>query len=90
METWKNDLLIGGIYGVHIGRAFFGESMFSRAANASKVAFHHLTEHLVSQGFTLFDTQYINDHTASLGAIEIPRSEFRDILAAAIKAPDHS
>lgn len=86
-ETWQGDDLIGGIYGVAIGRAFFGESMFSRASNASKAAFHHLVSHLRGNGFTLFDTQYINAHTRSLGAIEVPREEFRRMLAAATDMP---
>ncbi|MBK9763134.1 MAG: leucyl/phenylalanyl-tRNA--protein transferase [Flavobacteriales bacterium] len=77
VETWERGELIGGIYGVRLGRAFFGESMFSWKTNASKAAFYHLAEQLRTEEFTLFDTQYINDHTASLGAGEISRSEFR-------------
>jgi len=84
VETWKDDDLIGGIYGARIGRAFFGESMFSRKSNASKVAFYFLVDHLKTTGFTLFDTQYLNEHTASLGAVEVTREEFRRRLAAAI------
>jgi len=83
-ETWLGDELVGGIYGVRIGTAFFGESMFSRRPHASKAAFHHVVEHLRSAGCTLFDTQYMNDHTRSLGAIEIPRADFRRSLAAAV------
>lgn len=85
VETWLNGELIGGIYGVRLGRAFFGESMFSRRANASKAAFFHLAEHLRANGFTLFDTQYLNDHTRSLGAVEITRVEFRRMLAEALR-----
>ncbi|MFN8352426.1 MAG: leucyl/phenylalanyl-tRNA--protein transferase [Flavobacteriales bacterium] len=85
VETWHGDLLIGGIYGISIGGAFFGESMFSRAPNASKVAFHFLAAHLREQGFSLFDTQYINDHTRMLGALEIPREHFRVLLADALR-----
>lgn len=88
VETWQGDALIGGIYGVSIGAAFFGESMFSHADNASKAAFHHLAEHLRRQGYILFDSQYINDHTRSLGAIEIPRDAFRSLLALAVESPD--
>lgn len=88
VETWQAGRLIGGIYGVSIGAAFFGESMFSHADNASKAAFHHLAEHLREQGFILFDSQYINDHTRSLGAIEIPRDAFRSLLALAVESPD--
>lgn len=89
-ETWLQDELIGGIYGVAIGRAFFGESMFSRKSNASKAAFHHLVAHLRDRGFILFDTQYINPHTRSLGAIEVSRAAFKRMLMAALDAPrDH-
>lgn len=84
MEAWENGALVGGIYGVSLGRAFFGESMFSRISGASRVAFHHLVGHLQQTGFVLFDTQYINPHTRSLGAVEIPRATFRKRLAAAL------
>lgn len=87
VETWDGDKLVGGIYGVSIGAAYFGESMFSLEPNASKAAFYHLTEHLRDRGFILFDSQYLNDHTASLGAIEIPRSEFLEALRDAIEKP---
>lgn len=86
VETWQDGVLVGGIYGVCVGAAFFGESMFSRAPNASKSAFHHLAEHLRGRGFHLFDSQYINDHTRSLGAIEIPRHVFLRHLQCAIDA----
>ena len=88
VETWQDDALIGGIYGVSIGAAFFGESMFSRQPNASKAAFHHLASHLLDRGFVLFDSQYINPHTRSLGAVEIPRSAFRSLLALAVESAD--
>lgn len=69
-----------------LGRAFFGESMFSRKTNASKAAFFHLAEYLEeAEGFSIFDTQYLNDHTASLGATEIQRSVFRSQLKKALK-----
>lgn len=84
VEVWKHEELIGGLYGVAIGRAFFGESMFSAVTNASKAAFHHLADHLREKGYTLFDTQYINDHTRSLGAIEVTRAVFRRMLGAAL------
>lgn len=86
VETWQDGELIGGLYGVALGGAFFGESMFSRRTNASKAAFHHLLEHLRTQGFRLFDTQYLNDHTRSLGAVEVPRSTFRNMLADALRS----
>jgi leucyl/phenylalanyl-tRNA---protein transferase len=84
VEVWQGEALVGGLYGVSVGGAFFGESMFSRVPNASKAAFHHLAEHLRQQGFLLFDSQYINAHTASLGAVEVPRTMFRTMLAAAL------
>ncbi len=84
VEVWQQDELIGGLYGVKIGRAFFGESMFSRKPNASKAAFHHVASHLRANGYTLLDTQYINDHTRSLGAVEVTREEFRKMLRAAL------
>ena len=84
VEVWQQDRLIGGLYGVTIGRAFFGESMFSAATNASKAAFYHLVDHLRKEGYTLFDTQYINDHTRSLGAVEVTRAVFRRMLRAAL------
>ena len=87
VEVWRNEVLVGGLYGVQIGSAFFGESMFSLAPNTSKVAFHHLLDRLREQDFLLFDSQYLNDHTASLGAIEIPRSIFKSMLAKAIHGP---
>ncbi len=84
VETYLDCELVGGLYGVSIGRAFFGESMFSKVSNASKVAFYHLVEHLKSKGFILLDSQFINKHTRSLGAIEIPRSQYLRILKTAI------
>lgn len=87
VETWKGDQLVGGLYGVSLGAAFFGESMFSLISNASKAAFYHLLKHLKEQGFVLFDTQFPNDHTVSLGAIEVPRREFRTMLAQALRSP---
>lgn len=84
VETWDGTQLVGGLYGVHLGAAFFGESMFSTRSHASKAAFHHLVERLRGNGFSLFDTQYLNPHTASLGAIEVPRAEFRMRLRRAI------
>lgn len=87
LECWQGDALVGGIYGVHIGTAFFGESMFSRESNAGKVAFHTLVGHLKGSGVTLFDSQYINDFTRQLGAVEIPRSVFRERLRLALHRP---
>lgn len=87
VETWHGGSLVGGIYGVSIGAAFFGESMFSMETSASKAAFHHLADHLRQRGFQLFDTQYANPHTSALGAVEIPRQEFLAMLAVAVIAP---
>ena len=86
VETWHEGELVGGLYGVAINHAFFGESMFSRATNASKAAFYRLAEYLRRSSFSLFDTQYINPHTRSLGAIEVPRAEVRQMLMAATEA----
>ncbi|WP_432694965.1 leucyl/phenylalanyl-tRNA--protein transferase [Marinobacterium sp. YM272] len=80
VEVWENDTLIGGLYGLAMGRVFFGESMFSRRTDASKIAFANLVEHLVEWGYDLIDCQVYNDHLASLGAREIPRSLFIDLL----------
>jgi len=84
VEVWKNNELAGGLYGVSVGGAFFGESMFSRATNASKVALFHLVERLNQQGYTLLDTQFMTDHLRSLGGIEIIRAEFHDRLKNAL------
>lgn len=84
VEIWENELLVGGIYGVALGGAFFAESMFNRVPNAGKLAFYSLVHHLKQQGYTLFDTQYINEFTAQLGAVEVPRVEFRRSLAQAL------
>ena len=89
VEVWQHGALVGGIYGIAIGGVFFGESMFSRVSNASKAAFHDLARHLKERGFTVFDSQYINDHTRSLGALEVPRREFRRVLRNAIKLKVH-
>jgi len=80
IEVWEQDVLIGGLYGIAMGRVFFGESMFSRAANASKLGFITLAKHLDSLGFELIDCQVQTDHLESLGAYEIDRSEFEDKL----------
>lgn len=76
--------LVGGLYGMHIGSAFFGESMFHRARDASKIALMHLAARLRYAGFQLLDTQFITPHLASLGAIEIPRADFHSLLDAAL------
>ena len=85
VETWRDGKLVGGLYGLGLGAAFFGESMFSRETEASKVALVHLVARLRRNGFTLLDTQFVTPHLASLGAIEIPRSAYRKMLARAIE-----
>ncbi|WP_246610931.1 leucyl/phenylalanyl-tRNA--protein transferase [Aquisediminimonas profunda] len=84
IETWERGRLVGGLYGVKLGRAFFGESMFSRATDASKVALAHLVARLRAGGFTLLDCQFITPHLASLGAIEIDRSAYLAALVSAV------
>ena len=76
VEVWRNSHLIGGVYGVTIGAAFFGESMFSGAANGSKIALAYLHDRLLKAGFLLFDTQFLTEHLASLGAIEISQAQY--------------
>ena len=76
VEVWRNGHLIGGVYGVTIGAAFFGESMFSGAANGSKIALAYLHDRLLKAGFLLFDTQFLTEHLASLGAIEISQAQY--------------
>lgn len=85
VEIWQHDRLVGGVYGVVLGAAFFGESMFSRATDASKVALAHTVDRLNAGGFRLFDTQFLTPHLASLGAIEIPRADYHRRLAKAVQ-----
>lgn len=80
IECWQDGALVGGLYGVRLGGAFFGESMFSRCRDASKVALVKLVDGLKRGGFTLLDTQFITSHLASLGAIEIPRARYLALL----------
>lgn len=84
VEVWREDRLVGGVFGVTLGTAFFGESMFSRITDASKIALTYTVDRLRETGFTLFDTQYLTRHLASLGGIEIPRMDYRTKLAAAL------
>lgn len=85
VEAWQNGELVGGLYGVAIARAFFGESMFNTVSNASKAAFYMLVKTLKEKNFMLLDTQYINRHTQNLGAIEIPKETYLRILKKAIE-----
>ena len=86
VEVWEGDALVGGVYGVVLGGVYFGESMFSRRRDASKVALAYLVDRLTIGGFLLFDTQFLTEHLASLGAIEITRAEYHDRLAQALAA----
>jgi leucyl/phenylalanyl-tRNA--protein transferase len=84
VEVYQDDRLVGGLYGVSLGGAFFGESMFHRVRDASKVALVHLVARLRSGGFTLLDTQYITEHLKLFGAIEIERHDYHKLLEAAL------
>ena len=86
-EAWRGDELAGGLYGVAMGRVFFGESMFSRASDASKVALAYLARCLSDWGYALIDCQVYTPHLASLGAVAMPRAEFQRRLAEAIDQP---
>lgn len=79
-EVWQNQELVGGLYGIDLGRIFCGESMFSKVSNASKYAFIKMAEELSSKGYALIDCQVYTDHLKSMGAEEIPRQQFIDIL----------
>jgi leucyl/phenylalanyl-tRNA--protein transferase len=85
VEAWRDGELVGGLYGVHLGGAFFGESMFHRATDASKLALVALVDRLARRGFTLLDTQWITPHLVQFGAIEIPRAEYLRRLEEALK-----
>ncbi|WP_103255993.1 leucyl/phenylalanyl-tRNA--protein transferase [Tabrizicola aquatica] len=85
IEVWAGDRLVGGVYGVTLGAAFFGESMFSRVTDASKIALAHAVRGLTAGGFRLFDTQFLTPHLASLGGIEIPRADYHKRLAEALE-----
>jgi leucyl/phenylalanyl-tRNA--protein transferase len=87
VEVWHEDQLAGGLYGVTVGSLFAGESMFTRVRDASKVALFHCTERLRERGFLLFDVQFLNDHTARMGAIEISRRQYLARLRRAVARP---
>lgn len=87
LEVWQQGTLAGGVYGVTLGSAFFGESMFSARRDGSKIALAYLVDRLRIGGFTLFDTQFVTPHLMSLGAVEIPRARYRALLAAALETP---
>ena len=81
VECWEEDELVGGLYGISLGAMFFGESMFSKVSNASKVALARLIEQLLQWRFTVLDCQVMNQHLRSLGAIDIPRNQFLSLLS---------
>jgi leucyl/phenylalanyl-tRNA---protein transferase len=85
VESWQDDKLVGGLYGVRIGAAFFGESMFSRVTDASKVALVHLVARLNAGGFQLLDAQFMNPHLKTLGAVPVTKTDYQKMLAAALE-----
>lgn len=87
VEAWSNGALVGGLYGVSLGRAFFGESMFSRATDASKICLVHLVERLRARGFVLLDTQFTTEHLKRFGAIDVPRLKYESLLENAMIGP---
>ena len=87
VEAWEGDELIGGLYGVSLGSAFFGESMFSRRTDASKICLVHLVKRLRKQGFVLLDTQFTTEHLKHFGAIDVPKARYEKMLARAIATP---
>ncbi len=89
VEAWQNGRLVGGLYGVALGGAFFGESMFSRVTDASKVALVHLVARLRLGGFALLDTQFVTSHLTRFGAMEVARDAYKQLLAAALEVPAH-
>lgn len=87
VEAWEGDELVGGLYGVSLGSAFFGESMFSRRTDASKICLVHLVDRLRKRGFTLLDTQFTTEHLKTFGAIDIPKADYAAILVTAMESP---
>lgn len=84
IEAWRNDMLVGGLYGVSLRGAFFGESMFSRERDASKVCLVHLVKRLRQNGFVLLDTQFTTDHLKRFGALDIPKETYDSMLSEAM------
>ncbi|MBY5792919.1 leucyl/phenylalanyl-tRNA--protein transferase [Rhizobium leguminosarum bv. viciae] len=87
VEAWEGNELVGGLYGVSLGSAFFGESMFSRRTDASKICLVHLVDRLRERGFTLLDTQFTTEHLKTFGAIDVPKADYAAMLAAAMESP---
>ena len=88
VEAWRGDELVGGLYGVSLRAAFFGESMFSRATDSSKICLVHLVNRLNERGFRLLDTQFTTEHLKTFGAIDVPRDDYEGLLANALEGPD--
>ncbi|WP_220456105.1 leucyl/phenylalanyl-tRNA--protein transferase [Candidatus Liberibacter sp.] len=88
VEAWKDENLVGGLYGVSLGAAFFGESMFCRMSNASKNCLVYLVEHLKKCNFLLLDTQFVTDHLRQFGAVEISHDQYMKLLKNALKYPE--
>jgi leucyl/phenylalanyl-tRNA---protein transferase len=86
VEAWEGDELVGGLYGVTLGSAYFGESMFSRRTNASKICLVYLVERLRERGFTLLDTQFTTEHLKTFGAVDIPKAEYGVLLDKAMES----
>ena len=87
VEAWEGKELVGGLYGVSLGAAFFGESMFSRRTNASKICLVHLVERLRASGFVLLDTQFTTEHLKTFGAIDVPKQDYAKMLDLAVNRP---
>ena len=87
VEAWEGNELVGGLYGVSLGSAFFGESMFSRRTDASKICLVHLVDRLRERGFTLLDTQFTTEHLKTFGAIDVPKADYAAMLTAAMESP---
>ena len=85
VEAWRDGRLVGGLYGVTLGRAFFGESMFARETDASKVCLVYLVQRLLDRGFVLLDTQFTTDHLKKFGAIDVPRARYEVMLEQALQ-----
>ncbi len=88
VEAWEGEELVGGLYGVSLGSAFFGESMFSRRTNASKICLVYLVERLREKGFTLLDTQFTTEHLKTFGAIDVPKADYAKLLEPAVNSAD--
>jgi leucyl/phenylalanyl-tRNA--protein transferase len=87
VEAWEGDELVGGLYGVSLGSAFFGESMFSRRTDASKICLVHLVKRLREKGFSLLDTQFTTEHLKTFGAIDVQKDDYARMLTSAMQSP---